>query len=132
MLGLLLPKLLHHVLQVQLGVAGWPEIRSFAQDRGLKLLAAAPQPAPDADPGDGAALQSSSWLTNNVALVLGSEGQGLPEDVLADCRPVAIPMAAGMESLNVAAAGAIFMALLAPALPATLQRLQAALVTKTT
>jgi RNA methyltransferase, TrmH family len=44
-----------------------------------------------------------------VSLVLGSEGQGLSEDVLRECTAVSIPMIGDMESLNVAAAGAILM-----------------------
>jgi len=44
------------------------------------------------------------------ALVLGPEDTGLDESQLAWCdRAVAIPMASGMDSLNVAAAGAILM-----------------------
>jgi tRNA G18 (ribose-2'-O)-methylase SpoU len=44
------------------------------------------------------------------ALVLGPEDRGLDADALARCdRAVAIPMASGMDSLNVAAAGAILM-----------------------
>jgi tRNA G18 (ribose-2'-O)-methylase SpoU len=42
-----------------------------------------------------------------VALVLGAEGPGLPPEVLARLRPVRIGMAAGFDSLNVAAAGAV-------------------------
>jgi len=44
------------------------------------------------------------------ALVMGSEDMGLDADQLACCdRSVAIAMASGMDSLNVAAAGAILM-----------------------
>ena len=44
------------------------------------------------------------------ALVMGPEDKGLDADQLAHCdRAVAIPMASGMDSLNVAAAGAILM-----------------------
>ena len=40
--------------------------------------------------------------------LLGSEREGLPEEVLADCdERVTIPLAAGAESLNVAMAGTI-------------------------
>lgn len=42
-----------------------------------------------------------------TALLLGTEGPGLPPDILARCRTVRIPMAAGFDSLNVATAGAI-------------------------
>lgn len=45
-----------------------------------------------------------------VALVLGNEGWGLPEEVAGACDyRVTIPMARGVDSLNVAAAGAILM-----------------------
>ena len=41
------------------------------------------------------------------ALLLGTEGEGLPADVMRAARPVRIPMSSGMDSLNVAAASAI-------------------------
>lgn len=42
-----------------------------------------------------------------VAVILGSEGPGLPESVIARCRAVGIPMAGGFDSLNVSVAGGI-------------------------
>jgi tRNA G18 (ribose-2'-O)-methylase SpoU len=42
-----------------------------------------------------------------VALIVGAEGPGLPEAVMRRCRRVAIPMAEGFDSLNVATAAAI-------------------------
>jgi len=45
-----------------------------------------------------------------LALVLGPEGPGLSESVMQYCRRVSIPMAGGMDSLNVATAGAIALA----------------------
>lgn len=51
------------------------------------------------------------------ALVLGAEGPGLSAEDLSRCdRTVRIPMAEGVDSLNVAAAGAILMAKLAGAI----------------
>ncbi|MEO1476548.1 MAG: RNA methyltransferase [Pseudomonadota bacterium] len=44
---------------------------------------------------------------NKLALILGAEGPGLPEDVIAKGQPVRIPMADGFDSINVATAGAI-------------------------
>lgn len=41
------------------------------------------------------------------ALIVGAEGPGLSPQVLARCRPVAIPMHGGVDSLNVAAASAV-------------------------
>lgn len=46
-------------------------------------------------------------VTGPACLVLGAEGPGLPEAVLARCRTVAIPMAGGFDSLNVAATSAV-------------------------
>ena len=43
-----------------------------------------------------------------LAVILGTEGDGLAEKTIADCDyPVKIPMAHGVDSLNVAAAGAV-------------------------
>lgn len=42
-----------------------------------------------------------------TALIVGSEGPGLPESLLARCRRISIPMASGFDSLNVATAAAI-------------------------
>lgn len=42
-----------------------------------------------------------------TALVLGTEGSGLPAAVLDRCRTVRIPMVPGHDSLNVATAGAV-------------------------
>lgn len=42
-----------------------------------------------------------------AALLLGSEGPGLPEAILSQCRTVSIPMARGFDSLNVATTAGI-------------------------
>ncbi|MBI1360823.1 MAG: RNA methyltransferase [Alphaproteobacteria bacterium] len=42
-----------------------------------------------------------------LAIVVGAEGPGLPGDLMNRMRRVSIPMARGVDSLNVAAAGAI-------------------------
>lgn len=44
-----------------------------------------------------------------VAALFGSEGPGLPPDILGRCRTVAIPMAAGFDSLNVATTSGIVL-----------------------
>lgn len=45
-----------------------------------------------------------------LGLILGNEGYGLPDEVLEVCDELlVIPMASGVDSLNVAAAGAILM-----------------------
>jgi tRNA G18 (ribose-2'-O)-methylase SpoU len=70
---------------------------------GFTLLALTP--APDAEP---LAADSTALSGDRVALALGTEGQGLSDHMLAtaDAR-VTIPMAPGVDSLNVAAAAAI-------------------------
>lgn len=47
--------------------------------------------------------------TPRTAILLGTEGPGLPADVLARTRQVAIPMAAGVDSLNVAVTSGIVL-----------------------
>lgn len=42
-----------------------------------------------------------------IAVALGAEGPGLPEDLIARCTPVGIRMSGGFDSLNVGTAGAI-------------------------
>ncbi len=42
-----------------------------------------------------------------LALMLGAEGTGLPSDILQHAKPARISMSAGLDSLNVATAGAI-------------------------
>lgn len=75
-------------------------IRSL-RGNGLRLLAAGPR--------DGASFRDADW-TGAVALVLGREGSGLPDDVegAADAS-VTIPMRPGVESLSVGAAGALLL-----------------------
>lgn len=42
-----------------------------------------------------------------TAVLMGAEGPGLPPSIIARCRPVGIPMAGGVDSLNVAVAAAV-------------------------
>jgi TrmH family RNA methyltransferase len=108
---------------------GW---RSVAAAHSLASLAAEPHRA---RPGFGSSGQSASRHAGaqpqvagdaRVGLVLGSEGQGLSEEVLRHCVPVAIPMPGEMESLNVAAAGAILMFALSSGAPQLMGELAAA------
>jgi TrmH family RNA methyltransferase len=66
-------------------------------DRGFTIAAAVPRGGGD---------PTSLSTLDPVAILVGSEAHGLPEDVLADIE-VTIPMKDGMESLNAAVAGAI-------------------------
>jgi tRNA G18 (ribose-2'-O)-methylase SpoU len=46
-------------------------------------------------------------LTPPLTLYLGSEREGLPDDLVTQCHKATIPLSGDAESLNVAAAGAI-------------------------
>jgi TrmH family RNA methyltransferase len=72
-----------------------------ARRAGARILAAAASGATPVDRVD---------LTSSTLLLLGSEGAGLPADVLdaADDR-ISIPMRAGVESLNVAVTAALVL-----------------------
>ena len=52
-----------------------------------------------------------SPLPDNVCFVVGNEGHGLPQDVIASCAggEIIIPMETGAESLNVSAAASILL-----------------------
>lgn len=68
---------------------------------GFRTVAAIPRNGRDPD--------ATTW-TGRVALVLGGEGQGLPDAVSAACdEAVTIPMATTVESLNVAVAAGILI-----------------------
>jgi len=72
------------------------------RSRGVRCLAAHPRP--------GAMKLSAVDLRGDCCLVFGAEGPGLTENVLAACdAAVEIPMPSHMNSLNVAAAAAVFL-----------------------
>jgi tRNA G18 (ribose-2'-O)-methylase SpoU len=75
---------------------------------GFTTIALTPSP-------DATALTALTALTGPRAVLLGTEGEGLPAELAAraDLR-VRIPMAAGVDSLNVAAASAIALHALNP------------------
>ena len=78
----------------------WPDALDRVRAQGFRTLAMSPDPRgtalPDAD------------LAPPVAVVLGTEGDGLTPAAMARCTAsVRIPMAAGVDSLNVAAASAV-------------------------
>jgi tRNA G18 (ribose-2'-O)-methylase SpoU len=49
-------------------------------------------------------------VPEKLAILLGAEGPGLPDALIAAATPVRIPISAGFDSLNVATAGAIALA----------------------
>jgi tRNA G18 (ribose-2'-O)-methylase SpoU len=96
-----------HVLRVPFAVlpGAWPESLSLLRAAELPVLALTPRP--DARP-------LSSVRLPRWAVLLGAEGPGLSAPALAAADSwVRIPMAAGVDSLNVATAAAVAFAHLA-------------------
>jgi tRNA G18 (ribose-2'-O)-methylase SpoU len=94
---------LGHALRVPFGPLGpWPAALAEVERAGYHLLALTPRPDAEALPEVAVALAGA-----RVAVVVGAEGPGLAGDVISRCRPVRIPMAAGVDSLNVAVATAV-------------------------
>jgi tRNA G18 (ribose-2'-O)-methylase SpoU len=97
---------LGHVLRVPwTRVSTWPEGLGELRRRGFELLALTP--APDAEPVDAVALDVAARRPR-VALLVGAEGPGLSAAAMTTCdRQVRIPIARGVDSLNVATAAAV-------------------------
>jgi len=86
----------------------WPGAIDVLEARGFSVLALTP--APEAE-----RIDHFSPTQDRVAIVLGAEGPGLSADALKRAgRRVRIPMATGVDSLNVAVAGALAFAHFAP------------------
>lgn len=84
-------------------VAGLPlsSVMACLAQYGARTIAAVPR--------GGRSQDEVAW-TGRVGLILGGEGQGLGDDLTATCDDrVTIPMAAPVESLNVAASAAILV-----------------------
>jgi len=78
----------------------WPGTLHRLAELGFSTYALSPEPS-------GADLRALE-VPDRVAVVLGTEGEGLTDAALAACTDrVRIPMAAGVDSLNVAAASAV-------------------------
>lgn len=76
-------------------------LRRFSEN-GIRTIAA--------HPAAGGATLFRTDLTGGRCLVFGHEGHGVSEAVLASCdTAVAVPMAAGVDSLNVASCVAVFL-----------------------
>lgn len=76
----------------------WPTSLDDLRDRGFRLLALSPDGEEDISQVD---------TDGPLAVVLGAEGPGLSEQVLSRTESVRIPMAHGVDSLNVASAAAV-------------------------
>lgn len=94
---------LGHVLGVPFArLSPWPTALDLVERGGRVLLALTPDA--DAEPVQSAAAELHGV---QVALAVGNEGAGLSPAVLARARRVRIPMARGVDSVNVAAATAV-------------------------
>ena len=91
----------------------WPDAMAVVRDAGFCVLALTP------DPAAVALAEVSSRMLRRCALLLGAEGPGLsPAALAAADLAVRIPMARGVDSLNVAAAAAVaFYAVANPSAP---------------
>jgi tRNA G18 (ribose-2'-O)-methylase SpoU len=90
--------------------ADWPRDLKRLRDAGYTVLALTPRAeAMDiGELGNGGELGAGRPLPARLALLLGTEGRGLSAEALAAADlQVRIPMAPEMDSLNVAAAGAV-------------------------
>lgn len=86
-----------------LGTEDWAD-RTMEQLRDMGYRTAAMALKEDSLSPDARVLQEAEKL----AIILGTEGEGLAADTIADCDyTVCIPMARGVDSLNVAAASAV-------------------------
>ena len=104
--------------KLPLGAGSLEDLAALAARHGLACVAA--EPRAGGAGGAGGAPRGGApagALAAGVCLVLGSEGQGLSAEARALCTPVGIEMPGDMESLNVAAAGAILMAFLSEGAP---------------
>lgn len=97
------------VVKASAGVAFHaPVLRAGTAAAGLALLAEAGFVLLGLDAGPGVGSLFSAPLTDRVALVVGGETVGLTDAVRAELHAtVAIPMAAGVESLNAACAATL-------------------------
>jgi tRNA G18 (ribose-2'-O)-methylase SpoU len=86
----------------------WPGAIDLLGARGFTVLALTPGPGAER-------IDDVSPIQDRVAILLGAEGPGLSPDALKRAgRRVRIPMATGVDSLNVAVAGALAFAHFAP------------------
>ncbi|ONI78697.1 rRNA methyltransferase [Actinosynnema sp. ALI-1.44] len=97
-----------HVLAVPFTtVTEWPGALKYLRDNGFQVLALTPRP-------DSVPLSDVS-TEGKAAVLLGSEGPGLTDEAIdAADHAVRIPMSGGVDSLNIATAGAVAFYALGP------------------
>ena len=88
------------LFRVPVAVASGKAARAWLAAGDVRLVAASP--------GAAARYDRANWR-GNVAIAVGSETAGLGADWLASAQQAAIPMAAGVDSLNAATAAAVLL-----------------------
>ena len=109
-------------MQVQHEIGSWSNLSDRLHHHQIVLVSAAMDDSELAAHSVDSDAQSGSSSTDlgmlhrlrhvKVALVLGSEGQGVRPEILHSSWKVSIPMKQSMDSLNVAAAGSMLMLVL--------------------
>jgi RNA methyltransferase, TrmH family len=88
----------------------WSEALRLARELGVKIVIARIPRAGPKKSGLASEIYTKADLTGPVAIVLGNEGGGVSEEIVAAADMlVHIPMANGVESLNVAAAATVLL-----------------------
>jgi tRNA G18 (ribose-2'-O)-methylase SpoU len=83
---------------------------AFCREHSIAIIAASPESPRLEDSERAVKAHTEIDLSRPVALVLGREGSGIPEETASTVdEEVYIPMADGVESLNVAAAAAVLL-----------------------
>ncbi len=89
------------IFRVPVSVEDWAEVRVWLREREYAILCADP---------NGERTARGGRMADRFALILGNEPSGISEEVCGDCdRRVAVELPGGMDSLNVAVAGALLL-----------------------
>jgi len=89
------------IFRVPISGESWGEVRAWLRERDYAILCADPS---------GERTARGGRMAERFALVLGNEPSGISEEVCGDCdRRVAVELPGGMDSLNVAVAGALLL-----------------------
>ena len=98
-------------IRVSAGSALWlPFVHQGSGDNHISALQAAGYTVWSLTPRADAMPLASLQVPDRLAIVLGAEGGGLPDNLIRAGMPVRIPMSDGFDSVNVATAGAIALA----------------------
>lgn len=98
-------------IRVSAGSALWlPFVHGGAGSEHVHALQAAGYTVWAMTPQGRAPALTSMQIPERLAILLGAEGPGLPDDLIAAANPVRIPMTTNFDSVNVATAGAIALA----------------------